>query len=900
MKMTDRELNTILDDVTAEIRDENLDSAVVAGAAQRVWTRLSGEQAAANIGVASVEQLRGCEDFQALIPTYLHGVLSSARTMLFEDHTRECVPCRKALKEARSGNQAPRQLEAQKAKAAAAGYRMTVLRWGVAAMLVVGLGMVAWPWGQRFLTSVGTLQSIVEAANGNVYKVSDNKTETVKKGEKLQRGEHIRTAKNAGAVVKLPDGSLIEMRERSEFSVSDNTTGMTINLERGNIIVQATKQRDRKLFVATENALVSVTGTIFSVNNGTKGARVSVIEGEVHVDQGGKDQTLRAGQQATTHQSIEHIPVKDEIAWSQDADRYGKMLDAIGNQIDQQVAMPGNRYSTRLLDRMPEDTVIYVAIPNITRTLAEANRILQENVQKNPELREWWEKEHSEAKGERGIQHAIKQVGEFGQYLGQEIAVGVGSDSVLVLSELNNAQGFRSYLDQQIADLSAKADRSLPVRIIDDPLAANLPRQTRGKSNLPRRSRDKDGEPHQLLIWIQGDVLAASTELEMLQNFATAAKSSTAGQFAASPFRARLAEVYREGAGFLIAADLEKIVGGSLTKFHRSENSEREKAALNQLSVSGLRHFIVEIKEKDGKPYNRAVVSFQENQRGVTSWLAQPGPMGALEFISPDANIVAAFVVKEPTVLVDDMLNMLKTADEKAWQHLQDFQAEQGIDLRNDLAGPLGGEYAFAIDGPVLPTPSWKVVFQVDDQGHLQQTLERAVEKLNTQLATDGKKGLAWGRAESGGKTFYALKSLDFNVEVNYAYAYGYLIAAPSRALVENAIKYRESGYTLLQSAKFKATLPEDQQANFSAMVYQNVGSAIPSVAKAVGSSAAPKEARSALSALFSKKAGLAYAYALNDRMIFSINTEDGPVGLSASDLLGLSGLGQIVRGARH
>src|SRR5262249_45264242 len=160
MKMTDRELNNILDDTTAEIRSENLNAAVVEGAAQRVWARLSGEQAAAAAGVETSElmvgQLRGCDDFQALIPAYLAGALSSARTMLLEDHTRECVPCRKALKEARHGNQTVRQLEVQKARAAAMSYQTNLLRWGVAAVLVVGMGLFAWPWVQRLMNSYST------------------------------------------------------------------------------------------------------------------------------------------------------------------------------------------------------------------------------------------------------------------------------------------------------------------------------------------------------------------------------------------------------------------------------------------------------------------------------------------------------------------------------------------------------------------------------------------------------------------------------------------------------------------------------------------------------------------------------------------------------------------------
>jgi hypothetical protein len=885
MKLTDRELNNIFEDTTAEIREERLDAAVVAGAAQRVWTRLSGEQMAAEAGVETSElmvgQLRGCDDFQALIPAYLAGALSSARTMLLEDHTRECVPCRKALKVARHGNQVPRQLEVQKARAAAMGSRLTMLRWAMAAVVVLGLGMFAWPWVQRFINSYSTLNAIVEAANGNVYKVTNDKTQQVKIGEKLLKGERVRTAKNAAAVVRLPDGTAVEMRERAEFSVTENPSGTTINLERGQVIVQAAKQRDRKLFVQTDDSLVSVTGTIFSVNNGTKGARVSVVEGEVHVDTAGKDHVLHAGDQVTTHESIERIPVKDEIAWSRDAERYTKMLDEVRAQIDQNVAMPGNRYSTRLLDLMPADTVIYVAIPNITETLAKANDILQENLQQNAELNEWWRKEQRASKGRKGMNDAIGLIREFGGRLGDEIVLAASGNAVgepdepMVIAELRDPAGFRGLLETKLAEINADGGK---VRIVDDPmsLASKTGKEGRGEMN----------------VWISNDLVAVSSEPDALKAMAARLRAQ-AKPFAATPFHNHIASLYAEGAGLIIAGDLERLVMSGI-------KNDKDSAAVQQLGVTDLRYFVVEVKEKDGKPYNRAVVNFKENQHGVTSWLAAPNPMGALEFISPDANVIAAFVVKEPTALVDDLLAALKTADLKAWEKLQQFQQEQGIDIREDFAAPLGGEYAFAVDGPVLPTPSWKAVFQVDDPARLQQSLERTVEKLNAELAKEGKKGLAWTKAEAGGKTFHTLKSLDFAMaEANYAYAYGYLIAAPSRALVENAIKYKESGYTLLQSPKFKATLPEDRQANFSAMVYQNVSSLTEPIAKVAGGVKMPKGPRQMVNGLLGAKAGLAYVYALNDRMIFSVNTEDGPLGLNASDLLGLpgsSGVGHIFK----
>ncbi len=120
-------------------------------------------------------------------------------------------------------------------------------------------------------------------------------------------------------MVRLGDGSVIEMKDRSEFSLTKNSQGTTIHLNRGAIVVEAAKQDKRHLFVDTGDSHVSVTGTVFSVNSGTKGSRVSVIEGEVHMDHAGNERVLRAGEQATTNASIERVPVKDEVAWSRKA-----------------------------------------------------------------------------------------------------------------------------------------------------------------------------------------------------------------------------------------------------------------------------------------------------------------------------------------------------------------------------------------------------------------------------------------------------------------------------------------------------------------------------------------------------------------------------------------------------
>jgi hypothetical protein len=173
--MNKRNLNELFDDVTAGIRNERLADADVAAAAERVQTRLSNEQAAAQAGVATVEHLRGCDDFQALIPAYLGGFLTGARTMLLEDHTRECVPCRKALKQARQGRAAqPVTVQAETAKAGFglnfAWLQMPAARWALAAAVVIGFGFFAWPLVSQLLPGGGGMAT-VEAASGAVYRV---------------------------------------------------------------------------------------------------------------------------------------------------------------------------------------------------------------------------------------------------------------------------------------------------------------------------------------------------------------------------------------------------------------------------------------------------------------------------------------------------------------------------------------------------------------------------------------------------------------------------------------------------------------------------------------------------------------------------------------------------------
>ena len=885
MKRNRKELESVLDRVAAGIRSEEIDSGVVESAANRVWARLSQESVIELPETTkAVDEIRGCADFQALIPAYLRKELSDARTLLLEDHTRECIPCRKALKAARNGGAQSVVSMPRAFKTVSRTTTQTpVWKWAIAATLVIGIGLVAFNIYRRIGTSA---HATIQAANGMVFKVTDTENVALGVGASISSGERIRTAKDANAIVRLEDGSLVEMRERSEFSLSQNADGTTIRLNRGNVIVEAAQQRQGHLYVATDDALVSVTGTIFSVNNGTKGSRVSVIEGEVHVNHAGDEKVLRPGEQTTTSVSLERIPVQEEVSWSRNAERYAKLmleLTALRRELDQKVPRPGVRYSTRLLDLVPEGTVVYGALPNISATLVESHRIMQERIQQNAALREWW-KQESPSHGGPGLDQMIEEIRQFGKYLGTEIVASAkmgeqGPEDPLVLAELSDAAGFRPFLEQKIASFVATEKGAPNIRIIDDPLTA---------TQSPAGSGAK--KVNEVLVWINGDLLAAAPRLQQLQQLAATLKAPNANGFKASSFYARLAETYQAGAGLIVAADLEKIIDRMVQKSAGDPNAAKHNETYKQLGLMSLKHFVVEQKDGEGKTNSRAMVSFKEQRKGIASWLAAPGPMGALNFISPDANMVAAFVVREPASLVDELLGYLNTASPRMRQDLKVLEADYGLKLRDDFAAPLGGEFAFTLDGPVLPTPSWKMIFEVYDPARLQQTFERVVEEVNKQAAKAGVGGLRWERSESGGRTFYALKSVTYGVEIHYTYANGYFVAAPSRALIERALKYRESGFTLLNSPRFTSTLPADGNVNFSAIFYHDLAPLLDPLAGQMERAAKslPEEQQRAIRATADAPPTLAYAYAQNERIIFATDSEGGPFGLSPATLMGL------------
>ena len=941
MKHKKQELDVIIDNAARAIRDEQLDSSIIEQSATRVWARISQQMADENFASTSdlvaaensssatsnlgdlntmnanvtSEHIQGCEDFQSLIPAYLERKLSTARTLLLEDHTNECIPCRRELKARRADATAKTTAfyVRQPARRAARGQqpangwsfmnglsKTNVARLSAAAALVLCFGLAGFFVFERLDWSGRTLAATIENANGAVFVVSDSQSRQLAMGEQLQKGERVRTAKDSSAVLRLADGSTVEMRERSEFSVSENRRGVTVQLERGDVIVEAAKQDKGRLYVQTPDSLVSVKGTIFAVESGTKGSRVSVVEGEVEVNHAGKDETLLPGDQTTTSRSLDKKTVQQNIAWSRNAARYANLVSELAKlrrDVNQRVQLSGVRYSSKFVDLVPENTVFYAALPNLTESLAESQRIMQERISQNPALAEWWKGKNGDGFGLN--EKTIARVREFGSHLGEEIVVSAEMDAkgepngILVFGEVKNAASFRTYLDGQLESFAKELNNApndvLNVRIIDDPLTTSVTSATTNDqaNDAPVKKSNAKSE---LYVWIHNDIFAASPQIERLRGLATTLNAPGANRFAGSPFHQRINDVYRDGAGLVVAADLEKIIAQTVSK-NNKPGAERQIEGFKQLGVMNLRHFVVEQKEVGGKTLSRAALTFSEPNRGIASWLAAPGSMGALDFISPNANVATAFVVKDPALLVDDLLGFFETVEPDLRRQMQEIEKSQGFDLRNDFAAPLGGEFAFAIDGPIFPTPSWKIVLEVYDQVKLQDTFVRAIEKLNQFSVLHGKGKLSLESTTANDRTFYSIKSADAGLEVHYTYANGYLVAAPSRALLEQSIANRDAGSTLVRSSRFMSSLPQDGNTNFSAIFYHDLAPLMKPLAERMKNAGGElaEEQRQALSSIDANAPPtLAYAYAQGDRITLAANTEGGAFGLSPASLIGL------------
>jgi hypothetical protein len=853
-------MNQELDQAVSDIRNQPVDDAVVEAAAARVWARISAApeaqaaapeaQAAAPEAQAIVprhDHISDCASFQSLIPDFRAGRLSGARATLLQDHLHECVACRRVYEG---------RIVAMPIARAAKPH--TNYRWAAAAAIVAAAGVSIWIAYDQYGGRTGP--AIVQSVNGALYQITAAGIQPLQAGQALPDGVEIRTAKDSDAMLQLHDGSLVELRERSGFTTTQSARDITIRLSRGSVIVQAAHRSSGHLFVATADCRVAVTGTIFGVSAGAKGSRVSVIQGEVHVDQynGTQDNAaqdtqekiLHPGNQIVTSPDLEPESVHDDISWSRNHDRYDAQLAALGQAIAQ-IQLPGLRYSSGLLGRLPADTVFFASIPNLADYLGEAESVFQEKTAQSPELQLWMQSHGSRTAA------VIEKLRAASEYLGGEIVIAAlpNSDGPVFLSEIKRP-GFAEFLKQ---------------------------------SGLPAAEEERNGLVE---FGSPAGVHALSGALD-----------SANGGIEATPFYTRINDVYHHGAGFLVCVNLNRPGNPNGASKESARPGAQSAATSGAQSGAGLgggignaQSIILDETQVDGRMEARVSIAFDGPRAGIAGWLASPAPMGSLDYVSPEASLAAAFVVPSGVNIVDQ---------------LKVISPAELAPVREALAASLGGEFALAVDGPIMPVPSWKVIAEVYDPAAAQAAIQIAVAKYAAEAANyqepSNQKPLTATQEIVDGRTYYSLAVPDAGplLEFHYTFAGGYLIAGPTRAIVAHALQIKTSGLSILRSSKVAAMMPRDHYANFSAVVYQNIGPALAPIASLLGGlmpqhpgqrpgqqqrsgqqpGRLPGQRQPSLESLGSMKPTLMAAYAEPDRLTVAANAD--LIGPSIASLMG-------------
>ena len=788
----------LLSNAVQALKADEPDAAQISASAQRVAGRIGLDATADYLGDLGVMAIEDCNDVRRLLASYRAGTISKTRSLMIEAHLRDCGSCFRHA-QSKSGT-ATLDWSTPKAVRRSA-WRPQAYSWVLAPACAL---LVATFFIYRAYWQVPPgVRAEVQSMNGSVYRISITGDHALQPGDKLAEGDHLRTGGGAHTVLRLSDGSTVEVNERSALGVGARGHNLTIALENGAVIVQAAKRDSGHLYVRTPDCRIAVTGTVFSVNSGIKGSRVGVLQGVVHVAHAGTDSLLHAGEQFATSDNLGPAPVEQQVSWSQDRGKYLALLAqfSILQHRLEAIPSPQLRYTSDLLDRVPAATLLYVSIPNLGSYLSDANKIFQDQLKQSPELQQWWNRGH--ARNTADLDAMVERLHQISQYLGDEVvAVGV---------KQADAPGFALIADVRKSGL----DDFLRTQIPASASAAQFTVLDENALNTAVSSETRSG----------GYAVIGERQAIFSNNLATlkqvqAQLNAGASGFATGAFGQQIAAAYNRGAGVILAADLHQMIVNQPRLLHAGHGNQ---TAIENSGIEDVQYLIAEHREVNGVPENHLNLQFSGTRQRVASWLAAPAPMGALDYVTPNAALAVGLLSKDPKAIADDILAMA-IPDDAQKSHLAEMEAKLQINFRDDLAANLGGEFLLSLDGPVLPTPSWKAIIEVRNPEQLENTLERLAQSINNLEHEKGAHSVAILPSEIGDQRFYAVQDQTAGrILTQYTFADGYMILAPNRALLIEALRTKASGVSLSHAATFKASLPKDQNENYSAIAYQNL-----------------------------------------------------------------------------
>ena len=828
----------LFDQIIEEIKNDPMPEAHMEQARRRTMEKMSQKPSDTALTAADVKSISGCDDFQTLIPAYIKNELSEARMILVGDHTRSCVPCRRHLQAVKE----LKNVENRRRKLAPTATGGLSLVWKVAAVFIflslAGLGYKTFTLSSWFKTKAD-----IQIMDGSLYTLSNHQLVLKEESSLLSYGDEFRAPRDSNAMLGLPDGTQIELARRSIFKMEQSDQGTTLNLLAGKAIIEAADQGDKHLFVSTPDCLVTVKGTVFSVNSGPKGSRVSVLDGEVQVQKGKTTSVLLPGNQFTSEENLKRVPLSREVAWSTAPSRLEPFLTSVraaAKQLESTLADEGTRYQSALLPLMPSNTSIYGAIPNIGVPAMEIFETIQKQLNLYPEIKQAMVQKNMGDFNE-DIQHAVQLLGELSSYFGNELAFGVACEgpgnfkAPLFLTESSGKPGLEDFIRDELTNLAVNIEDESP---LDHLVFVENPQAT-------APANDK------LFIWNHNGYIAASPEIGVLQELQGYIGAGQNPGFTNSSFFKTLDELYETGLSIVFGLDFSEMI------------NQKGDQILVDSGIADLDNFIFLKRDALLDTSFEASLTFKDIRKGMAGWLAEPAPLESLTFLSPDVTIFASISLIDPEFMLNDL--MLTMKDQSKLKGLMDAGEEEIISIIHDLAVALGGEVTLAIDGPILPFPQWKVIAELYDSTLLQETVDQIVMLSNQHNDFN----LVRTTSDFNGLEVNEIRSQTYNWSFYYTVVDGYMLAVPNLSLLDQTVKNRNFNLSIASSEKFANLLPANSYNEFSFLFYQNSPEIFEAVSKLVQSTQNQKtQGQKQVHASLAPK--MIYGYAEQQRISFA------------------------------
>ena len=747
------------------MKNENVDPELLAGARDRVWEKL-GQPG-----------LMACAEFEPAVGDYLAGKLAPNRRLLMEDHLSRCTRCRTRLTELTGERKViamPKPHAFWRPKWQAWAAAAAVL---MAAVLYIGRDRI-----DTMLASGGPRATVV-SADGSLYRLPEGVLRT---GAVLGQDEVFRTGPGARAVLRLADGSLVDVNERSEMFVRAAWSGQTIHLRAGDIIVQAAKQHRGSLRVETRDTMASVKGTVFAVSSGLSGTVVSVVEGAVAVAQPGANVLLHPGEQSASKPALARS-VQEAVAWSPDAEKYFALLASFAKLEKDIAALPSPplRTQPRLLQYLPATAVVYGALPNLGGTIRQAVVLAEQQSAENPTFREWW---NSSAGVE--LKQLIDRIQTVTPLLGDEV--------IFVFS--TGAPGTKDEVPLIAAEV-------LPGREAELAAALEALRSQVGNPAVP--------------FSLTGGALVISDSQDHLQWLL-----AQQGQGLSLPFAAAIAARYQRGAGWLLGMNMEPALWAMVS------GGDAE-----LLGAQQMKYLFLEQRDVQGVEENEVTLTFNGPRMGMASWLASAGSGGAAEYLPSDAIFAIYASTREPRQLFDEITAQLSKLSPSAGGAFAELDAKLGAGFSANLAAAFGTESALEVEGISATGPVWMLAALVNDPATIDNSILRLVDVYNAELGpAEQSKRIVISRETVDGRAWITMKPGQLPMSVTWTYDRGYLVAASDRGAALRAISARDGGTALVWTPAFQQQIPSSAGLHPSAFAWLNTKGALEGLASLVAS----------------------------------------------------------------